>query len=453
MGGEITLESKEGCGSTFSMHLPISVNYTLAPTFEDLNDTPTTTAELKDKLKSLDYHENEIRDDRNNITANDKIILIVEDDFVFARMLMNNSHLFGFKAIVALQGDQGLNYAYKYKPYAILLDLHLPVMDGWTILKKLKEDKELYKIPVHIISSVDKKQLGLEMGASNYVSKPTGKEEMESLFNQIVALGNHSAKRMLVIGEHNEEMKKIVTLIESQEQELKIKYAANVDDCIKELRKEKFECMMISNDKDDITTKNIVQKIKDTEDLKNIPMVFCSSNPDECLREVHNIFHTSDTFKLNNSIDKTGDFLNPINLGTPNFENLNSKMKDLLNRKVVLVVDDDVRNIYSMTNILESEGLQIITAFDGLDALEKLKENPQVDIVLMDIMMPNMNGYDAITEIRKNPELEKLPIIAVTAKAMNGDREKSMEAGASDYMTKPIQADQLISLMRIWLYK
>jgi CheY-like chemotaxis protein len=128
-------------------------------------------------------------------------------------------------------------------------------------------------------------------------------------------------------------------------------------------------------------------------------------------------------------------------------------MEELLIGKVVLVVDDDVRNIYSMTNILESEGLQIITAFDGLDALEKLKENPQIEIVLMDIMMPNMNGYEAIAEIRKNPALYKLPIIAVTAKAMNGDREKSMEAGASDYMTKPIQADQLISLMRVWLYK
>jgi CheY-like chemotaxis protein len=128
-------------------------------------------------------------------------------------------------------------------------------------------------------------------------------------------------------------------------------------------------------------------------------------------------------------------------------------MEELLRGKVVLVVDDDVRNIYSMTNILEIEGLQIKTAFDGLDALEKLKENPQIEIVLMDIMMPNMNGYEAISEIRKNPELKELPIIAVTAKAMNGDREKSMEAGASDYMTKPIQADQLISLMRVWLYK
>jgi CheY-like chemotaxis protein len=449
MGGEITLESTEGVGSIFSVHLPTTASNTVASAFDDLNNTPSNSDEIKDKLKELDYYENEIRDDRNNILSGDKVILIIEDDYVFARMLMNHCHRYGFKAIVALQGDQGLSYAYKYMPYAILLDLRLPVMDGWTILKKLKEDKELYKIPVHVISSVDKKQLGLELGAVSYGSKPTGKEDMESLFNQIMS--NDTSKRMLVIGEHNDDMKKIVALIEAQEQQIKIKYAENIEDCINQLRNNHFECMMINNFNSD--TKNIIQQIKDTEDLKNIPMIFSSSNPDECLREVRDIIRIVDDHKLNNAMVENSEFSDNVNSGFSSFENLNSKMEELLRGKVVLVVDDDVRNIYSMTNILESEGLQIITAFDGLDGLEKLKENPQIEIVLMDIMMPNMNGYEAIAEIRKNPDFKKLPIIAVTAKAMNGDREKSMEAGASDYMTKPIQADQLISLMRIWLYK
>jgi signal transduction histidine kinase/CheY-like chemotaxis protein len=451
MGGEITLESTEGVGSIFSVHLPTSASYTATSAFDDLNNTPSNSDEIKDKLKELDYCENEIRDDRNNILSGDKVILIIEDDHVFARMLMNHCHRYSFKAIVALQGDQGLSYAFKYKPFAIILDLRLPVMDGWTILKKLKEDTELYKIPVHVVSSVDKKQLGLEMGAVSYVNKPTSKEDMESLFIQIISLSNDTSKRMLVIGEHNDEMKKIVALIEAKEQKIKIKYAENIEECINQLRNNHFECMMINNGNSD--TKNIIQQIKDTEDLKNIPMIFSSSNPDECLREVRDIIRIEDDHKLNNAMVEIGEFLPKVSLGVSNFENLNSKMEELLRGKVVLVVDDDVRNIYSMTNILEIEGLQIKTAFDGLDALEKLKENPQIEIVLMDIMMPNMNGYEAISEIRKNPELKELPIIAVTAKAMNGDREKSMEAGASDYMTKPIQADQLISLMRVWLYK
>jgi CheY-like chemotaxis protein len=433
------------------VHLPTSASYTATSAFDDLNNTPSNSDEIKDKLKELDYCENEIRDDRNNILSGDKVILIIEDDHVFARMLMNHCHRYSFKAIVALQGDQGLSYAFKYKPFAIILDLRLPVMDGWTILKKLKEDTELYKIPVHVVSSVDKKQLGLEMGAVSYVNKPTSKEDMESLFIQIISLSNDTSKRMLVIGEHNDEMKKIVALIEAKEQKIKIKYAENIEECINQLRNNHFECMMINNGNSD--TKNIIQQIKDTEDLKNIPMIFSSSNPDECLREVRDIIRIEDDHKLNNAMVEIGEFLPKVSLGVSNFENLNSKMEELLRGKVVLVVDDDVRNIYSMTNILEIEGLQIKTAFDGLDALEKLKENPQIEIVLMDIMMPNMNGYEAISEIRKNPELKELPIIAVTAKAMNGDREKSMEAGASDYMTKPIQADQLISLMRVWLYK
>jgi CheY-like chemotaxis protein len=366
---------------------------------------------------------------------------------------MNHCHRFGFKAIIALQGDQGLNYAKQYLPYAVILDMRLPVMDGWTVLKHLKEDRELNRIPVHIISSVDKKQLGLDMGAVNYLNKPAGVSEMESMFKSIATATEANLPRMVLFGEENEETKKVVQLLHEKEKQLQIDYAKNLQDCIDSVKNSKIECLMIGSNQDVTITQKMVQLIQSNNDLKDIPLVFCSQNPDECLREVSNLIHDDHSIKHGDVLDEAGVFLNSVSKGLHNFEDTQIKMSDLLHGKTVLVVDDDVRNIYSLTNILENEGLQIITAFDGLDALEKLKQNNHIDIVLMDIMMPNMNGFEATQEIRKNPEWKDLPVIAVTAKAMNGDREKCMEAGATDYMTKPIQAEQLISLMKVWLYK
>ena len=366
---------------------------------------------------------------------------------------MNHCHRFGFKAIIALQGDQGLNYAKTYNPYAIILDMRLPVMDGWTVLKYLKEDRALNRIPVHIISSVDKKQLGLDMGAANYLKKPAGITEMETLFNSISTITEANLPRMLLVGEENEETRKLVQLFHEKEKQLQIKYASNIEDCISYAKTDKIECLMIGNNQDVTITNKMVQLIQSNNDLKDIPLVYCSKNPDECLREVSDLIHDDPLTKNRNVLDEAGIFLNKVSKGIQDFEETQLKMNELLLGKTVLVVDDDVRNIYSLTNILENEGLQIITAFDGIDALKKLNQNSQIDIVLMDIMMPNMNGYEAMQEIRKTPLWNELPLIAVTAKAMNGDREKCMEAGATDYMMKPIQAEQLISLMKVWLYK
>jgi signal transduction histidine kinase/CheY-like chemotaxis protein len=453
MGGELLLESVEGAGSTFTMYLPQQTPGSSNAIFELNKEQISNGEQLKEVLKMYDYANDEIKDDRQNIVQNDKIILIIEDDYVFAKMLMNHCHRFGFKAIIALQGDQGLNYAKKYLPYAVILDMRLPVMDGWTVLKHLKENRELNRIPVHIISSVDKKQLGLDMGAVNYLNKPAGVSEMESMFNSIASVTEANLPRMLLFGEENEETRKVVQLLHEKEKQLQIDYAKNLEDCIDSVKNSKIECLMIGSNQDVTITQKMVQLIQSNNDLKDIPLVFCSGNPDECLREVSNLIHDDHSAKHGDVLDEAGLFLNTVSKGLHNFEDTQIKMSDILHGKTVLVVDDDVRNIYSMTNILESEGLQIITAFDGIDALNKLKQNNHIDIVLMDIMMPNMNGYEAIQEIRKNHNWNDLPVIAVTAKAMNGDREKCMEAGATDYMTKPIQAEQLISLMKVWLYK
>ena len=460
LGGEMLLESIEGEGSTFLIYLPESSTH-----FEDLlinpemesinkaiNNSETITREQVTELRN-GYHDDEIKDDRDHMREGDKLILIIEDDYVFARMLMNHCHKYGFKAIIALQGDQGLTYAANYKPYAIILDMRLPVMDGWTVLKKLKESESLKNIPVHVISSIDKAQLGLDMGAATYLSKPAGKADMEKLFDHIDGNKKVPSHKLLYMGSHPNEMNKIISILKERERSVEIQSVQNLSECVDSIRKNKIHGIIIDSNSDESITLQLVQSIRAEADLRNLPLVFRDNNPDECLQEVEDLISGDTSNPHDRVLDETGMFLNTVSKGLDKYEQVQNKMNELLTDKTVLLVDDDMRNIYSMTNILENEGLKVICAYDGLEALARLKENPQIEIVLMDIMMPNMNGYDAITEIRKNTTWLNLPVIAVTAKAMSGDRDKCMEAGASDYLTKPFQTEQLISLMRVWMYK
>jgi len=460
LGGEMTLESIEGVGSTFMVYLPQASLH-----IQEVNDNPIDDSknQLVNKVEPVSreqiaylnstYHYDEIKDDRTQIFEGDRLILIIEDDYVFARMLMNHCHKFGFKAVIAMQGKQGLEYAESFNPFAIILDMRLPVMDGWSVLKKLKESVNLKGIPVHVISSIDKAQLGLDMGAATYLSKPTGKDDMEKLFNHIENANTKPFRKLLYMGSHQNEMNKILEILNEREYKVELQNVANIKECISKLRKNKYDGLIIDSNVDEAITLQVVHSVHTKTDLKNIPLVFREGHPDECLEEVENLFLAAIKDARSNVLEETSLFLNSIVDGPANFQQVQNKMNQLLENKTVLLVDDDMRNIYSMTSILESEGLKVICAYDGLDALTRLKENTIIDIVLMDIMMPNMNGYDAIAEIRKNPSWETLPVIAVTAKAMAGDREKCMKAGASDYLTKPFQTDQLISLMRVWMYK
>ncbi len=459
MGGEMMLESIEGSGSTFMMYLPAKINISPAVlTIPEVLEVNDRMPEVRIPSPSFNkqqsgYSADEIRDDRTLIQSNDKVVLIIEDDYVFARMLMNHCHKTGFKAIIALQGDQGLAYATHYTPYAIILDLRLPVMDGWTVLKKLKENALLKKIPVHIVSSLDKKQLGLDMGAATYLNKPAGKEEMEILFESIIHEPISPTRKLLYFGDRKNEMNRILNILHEREKNLIMETAVSITDCSAKVQVGRYECLVVDSGVNEAGTKELVQQIRSNEHLRNMPLIFCADNADECLREVEEVMNTEQDDLRNDELDQAGNFLNTISEGKEKFDEVQSRMNDLLSGKTVLLVDDDMRNIYSLTHILENEGINVIPAYDGIEAIEKLKQNDHTELILMDLMMPNMNGYDAIAEIRKDPHWMNLPIIAVTAKAMTGDREKCMEAGASDYLTKPVQADQLISLMKVWLYK
>lgn len=453
MGGEIVLESIEGAGSTFTVYLPAAQSESAqvpvespvsAAGFNAVVDMTGTSGFINDNL----YTEDEIKDDRNKITEKDKVILIVEDDYVFARMLMNHCHRFNYKAIIALQGDQGLTYAGRYKPHAIILDMRLPVMDGWTVLKKLKENEELRRIPVHIISSIDKRQLGIDMGASSYISKPAGKQEMEILFREIDA--EHASPKLLYLGDRNEEVARIIEKLKQKEKSVEVVNAVSLEECAELARNNYYSGFIIGSGK---TDSEWLQKARSIDSLRNIPTVVLEAESDNPLEEVEEIINRDPLREKERVLDEADSFLHHIEKGKEHYDEVKERMENMLQGKTVLVVDDDMRNIYSITNILEQEGINVICAYDGLEAIQRLRDMPEIELVLMDIMMPNMNGYEATQEIRKNPDWEHLPVIAVTAKAMTGDREKCMEAGASDYLTKPIQTDQLLSLMKVWMYR
>ncbi len=460
LNGELTLDSVEGLGSTFRLFIAEGDNK-MEPSVnnEDGNISSQNTVQainliefenaLNKEIPSLienNTSADEIKDDRNNISEDDKVILIIEDDFVFARSLMNHCHRYSFKSIIALQGELGLKYANEYLPDAIILDMRMPIMDGWTVLKKLKENKKLENIPVHVISSMDKNNIALEMGAFSYLKKPAGKQEMDQLFHIIGQKINAPKHRLLMLSNGNPSMKKIITLLQENERNIHIDLVEDYTTCIEQARLAHYDCVVVNKpDQDTLSDKNL-SMLKSDESLANIPMLFFADNHDECLRDLTTLLqqqsvefdeHISTLF-LNNCEDEN---------------NISDTLQTILNGKTILLVDDDMRNIYSMTSVLENEGVKVICAMDGLEAIERLNENPQIDLVLMDIMMPNMNGYEAMTAIRKNEKYTNLAIIALTAKAMAGDRDKCMEAGATDYITKPVNTEQLISLMRVLLYK
>ncbi|WP_281234121.1 response regulator [Flavobacterium gelatinilyticum] len=466
--GEIVLHSKVNEGSTFTLCLPVygaafaKANVEKIPPTEFTEVEPETETEEKAETKKYisPVIPDEIEDDRNTVKEGDKVILIVEDDINFAKSLLAFTQKKGYKGIVAVRGDYALNFALLYKPVGVLLDIELPVKSGWEVLEELKNNPETKHVPVHIMSSHKLKQESLLKGAVDFLDKPVAFEKIPDVFLRIEHIINKEAQKVLIIEDNPKHAKALAFFLETYNINSEIK--SEVSEGLESLNKSEVDCVILDMGIPDKQAYQILDGVKKSPGLENLPVIVFTGKS-LSLKEEVKIKKYADSIIVKTAhsyqrmLDEVSLFLHLVeNKKEGKDQKDGHKKLNLLNNilfdKKVLIVDDDVRNIYSLTKALEAFKMTIISAFDGKEAIKVLNENPDTDIVLLDMMMPNMDGYETAEKIRDNPKFLNLPLIAVTAKAMTGDREKCIKAGASDYITKPVDVDQLLSLLRVWLY-
>lgn len=461
--GEIILNSVEGEGSSFTLCLPkfsvISSKANIAEKSVLLVEEPAIEESLNvNYISRLIPHE--IDDDRESILPTDKVILIVEDDMNFAKSLLAFSRKNGYKVVVVVRGDYALKFAILYKPVGILLDIELPIKSGWQVLEEIKNHPQTKHIPVHIMSSHKLKQESLLHGAVDFLEKPLAFEKIPEVFVRIEHIISKESQKVLIIEDNPKHAKALSFFLESNNINSEIKN--EVSDGLLALKNSDIDCVILDMGIPDKQAYEILEGVKKSPGLENLPIIVFTGKSLSIKEEVK-IKKYADTIIVKTAhsyqrmLDEVSLFLHIVEGNKEgdgkkeNFKKLNQLSNILLNKKV-LIVDDDVRNIYSLTKALETFKMNVITAFDGDEAINMLKENPDTDIVLLDMMMPKMDGYETAEKIRNVLNMKSLPIIAVTAKAMTGDREKCVKAGASDYITKPVDVDQLLSLLRVWLY-
>jgi CheY-like chemotaxis protein len=400
----------------------------------------------------------DVSDDRNNVQPEDHVLLIVEDDAQFARILMDRAHENGFKGIVTFRGQSVLALAREFKPHAITLDIRLPDVDGWTVLDRLKHDPETRHIPVHIISGTEERQRGLQQGAIAFLNKPVTGEALDEALAGIREFVDRTVKRLLVVEDDQVQRQNIVSLVGNGDVETSA--VGTGAEALETLRSERFDCVVLDLGLPDMNGFELIHRIRDQVDLTELPIVVYTAR-DLTRQEEIQLKRLTDSIILKDVrsperlLDETTLFLHRIQARLPAHQQQMleqvRRTDPVLTGKKVLIVDDDIRNIFALTSLLEHHQMQVVYAENGRDGIQVLENTPDVDIVLMDVMMPEMDGYQTIRAIRQGQMTPLLPIIALTAKAMQGDRDNCMEAGASDYIAKPVDTEQLLSLLRVWL--
>ncbi|HEY9706993.1 MAG TPA: response regulator, partial [Oculatellaceae cyanobacterium] len=403
---------------------------------------------------------NFVADDRADLQPDDRILLIIEDDINFARILLDMARQQGFKALVSLRSDVGLAMAREYNPDAITLDIRMPEMDGWTVLDRLKHDPNTRHIPVHIISVEEGRQRGLQLGAIAYLQKPVSSEMLNDALSSMKTFVERQVKNLLVVEDNETQRHSIVELIGNSD--VSTTAVGTGEEALSALRAGHFDCIVLDLGLPDMTGFELIEQIKQDEALSHLPIIIYTGQDltraeETELKRIADTIIIKDVRSPERLLDETALFLHRVQANLPQpqqkiLEKLHQKDPVLAGKKV-LIVDDDVRNIFALTSMLERHQMEIQYAENGRDGLAVLQNTPDFDVVLMDVMMPEMDGYETMRAIRKLSQFAMLPIIALTAKAMKGDREKCIEAGASDYITKPVEPEQLLSLLRVWLYR
>ncbi|MES2298477.1 MAG: HAMP domain-containing protein [Pseudomonadota bacterium] len=477
LGGEIRVESSVNVGSTFTLFLPYNragfINYDQArqaparilpapPQMAAASQAPqqasVAEAEAQNALACVIEY-GTAQDDRGLIAPGDPSVLIIEDDERFTKVVLDFAREKNFKGIVTHQGDSALSLARDYLPSAILLDIDLPDIDGFTVLDRLKRDPSTRHIPVHVMSSLRERERALRQGAISYINKPVSREQLQEEFGRIQKFLLGGKRSLLVVDDEKMQRDAIVALI--GDADLHILAVDSGQAALEALQGAHFDCMVLDLTLPDISGFDLLDTIGKNPALRDLPIVIYTAR-DLNRKEVAKLKRYAKTIVIKDArsperlLDETALFLHRSHASLPELqrrmlEEIHAADGGLGGRKV-LIVDDDLRNIFALSSLLERQQMQVSFAENGRDGIEVLERDPGIEIVLMDIMMPEMDGYDTMRAIRRIPKFKSLPIITLTAKAMKGDRDKCIAAGASDYITKPVDVAQLLSLMRVWLH-
>jgi CheY-like chemotaxis protein/nitrogen-specific signal transduction histidine kinase len=475
LGGTLDLQSQPDRGSIFTLVLPLTYSAAAAaaealriqpapPPESSAAALPSAAALAADR--PLPPLPNSLEDDRDRLqprsadgAAADPVLLVIEDDPNFARILVEMARGQGFKVLVALQGQTGLALAQRYAPSAITLDLHLPDMEGLAVLEQLKGDPATRHIPVHILTVDDQRQEEFRMGAIAHIQKPVAPEVLTQTLIDIQQFVQRRVRSLLVIEDDPIQAQSIIELIGGGDVTSTAVHTGAA--ALEALRSQPCDCIVLDLGLPDMDGFALLEQIKQDPALARLPIVVytgqdLSEAEETQLRRLAETIIIKDVRSPERLLDETALFLHRVQTNLPPMqqdllEQLRPRDPALAGKKV-LIIDDDVRNVFALTSLLEQYGMTVVFAENGRDGIATLAANPDVSLVLMDVMMPELDGYETTRLIRRQEGFKTLPIIALTAKAMQGDREKCIEAGASDYITKPIDTEQLLTLLRLWLY-
>ncbi|MBB72439.1 MAG: hypothetical protein CMF50_08580 [Legionellales bacterium] len=495
LGGEVDVESEEGKGSSFILYLPYEstpetvsdskikaqVSVSERPEHGGITTAQTSTAEPNQAIPGADTPPAQtalsssaaeptatattnqtnpgVPDDRDILQAQDKVLLLVEDDFQFTKIVMGICRKKGFKCLHAPDGESGLVLAQQYKPDGIFLDLGLPGMDGLTLLEKLKGNTTTNTIPVHVISALEESDTAIKKGAIGYLTKPVTQEQLESAIHKLQGFSHTNISDLLIVEDDVNLLESITRLLDNSN--VNIVGVTTGQEALEKLTSQHFDCMILDLGLPDMTGQELLEKYQQQTQTDS-PAIIINTGQELSHAESEKLSHDVDSIIIKGGaasterlLEETQLFLHRVEDHMPANKEVKpraqSNPEEVLDGKKLLIVDDDMRNTFALSKVLKGKGMDIKMASNGKQALESLATDPDIDIVLMDIMMPVMDGYEAIQKIREQEKFKQLPIIALTAKAMSGDKEKCLNVGASDFLAKPLNTDNLISMLRVWL--